>query len=208
MAALAPEPQHLDGIGKKLKKAVKKVATVTKAIVAPTKKSVKAATTVAVEAKKDIGLNKLGTRKAVKAVHKGIEAVVTANKDKLKSAAVTAGQSPTAALVVTAAGNAIVPGSGAAIAAGLRQVAVKDQAKKVDAQVNAYMAQAAAEEAAAAAAAAAPAPDAMVPVPETAAATDTAPAWPRYLLWGSAGLLVVGLALRSRTNEQRTMRTA
>lgn len=200
MAALAPEPQQLEGFGKSLKKALKKVATVTKAVVLPTKSNVKAATTVAVQAKREVGLNKLGTRKAMRAVNKGVQAVVTGNKDKLKEAAIAAGQSPAAALVVTAAGNAVVPGSGAAIAAGLRQVAVKDQAQQIDAQVNSYMAQAAAAETAAATL-----PVATGPATEATAA-DAAPAWPRYLLWGSAGLLVLGLAMRR--NEQRNEGTA
>lgn len=208
MARLAQDTDQLEGWGsikKAVSKAVGQVATITKAVVAPSKSSVKKASTAAVQVKKDLRLNKLGTRKAVKSLNHATAAVVTGNKKSAKQAALRAGQSPAAMMVITAAGNAIIPGSGALLAAGANAVAAKEESKVVAGQINAALSQAISAGYEAGAAGQGTATDAM-PAATTATATS-APAdnpWPKRILWGSLGLLTAAGLLKAAGYKPRS----
>lgn len=153
--------------------------------------------------KRKVGLNKLGTRKAVKAVTQATEGVVKADGKRLKAAAITASQSPSLNVALNTAGNLLAPGVGTAITTATKAIGARQQQKQVQRQVDAYVAKAVAEQSEAQSGANATAADAATTTttPAVEAPANAAPTWPRWVLLGSAGLLVGALVLRR--NEQR-----
>ncbi|MDF2446973.1 MAG: hypothetical protein K0S46_2209 [Moraxellaceae bacterium] len=157
--------------------------------------------------KRKTGLNKLGTRKQVKAAVNANLKIVGANiaptKKNAKAAAIATSKSAIAKAAIEKGGNMLLPGAGSLITAAADNVAAKDQNSQIrnavsDAaqqmqtltakEVRQAKAEAEAEAAAEGAAVAAPAPERK---------------WSSYVLWGSVGLGAVALLLKMRNGGER-----
>lgn len=183
MAVLAADPQQLEGWGK---------------------------------IKKKLKLNKLGTRKLAAKVAKVVPGAVllAPSKQGFKNAGKGVALTAAVAATVVTGGKALPMIMSAKQAMDARKAA-KVAGAETDAAVQEIEQQAADYAQQLMQPTAAPAPvyaesaDPRLALPaETASATAVTATsgervWPRYLLWGSVGLLVVGLALRG--NQQRNV---